>query len=107
MVPGLAAHTGDPRGDGNGGPGYNIRCEINTRPFLRGTLGMANSGKDSGGSQFFITHLPQPQFDGRFTVFGQVVSGIGVVDLLETGDLIREIAIWDGVTAPAAPPPSS
>ena len=65
---------------------------------------MFHSGKDSGGSQFFITQLPQPQFDGTFTVFGQVVSGMRVVDLLEPGDLIREIAIWDGITDPNAPP---
>jgi cyclophilin family peptidyl-prolyl cis-trans isomerase len=105
VVPNFVVQAGDPRGDGNGGPGYTIRCEINTRPFLRGTLGMALSGKDTGGSQFFITLLPQPHLDGGYTVFGQVTRGMEVVDRLEPGDVIREIFIWDGGAAasPGAP----
>jgi len=90
--------TGDPRGDGNGGPGYTIRSEINTRPFLRGTLGMASGVRDGAGSRFFITELPQPQFEGDYTAFGQVTSGMDIVDRLEPGDVIREIFIWDGTT---------
>jgi cyclophilin family peptidyl-prolyl cis-trans isomerase/HEAT repeat protein len=92
--------TGDPRGDGNGGPGHTIRSEINERPFLRGTLAMHDVGKDTAGSQFFITHWPMPELDGRFTVFGQVTRGMTVVDALEPGDTIEEITIWDGVTSP-------
>jgi cyclophilin family peptidyl-prolyl cis-trans isomerase len=95
--------TGDPRGDSHGGPGYTIRSEPNTRPFLRGTLGMVENGKDTGGSQFFITYFPQPQLEGRTTVFGQVINGLNVLDRLQPGDVIREIAIWDGITAPDAP----
>lgn len=98
VVPNFVVQAGDPRGDGNGGPGYTIRCEISTRPYLRGTVGMALSGKDTGGSQFFITHLPQPHLDGGYTVFGQVTRGMEVVDRIESGDLIREIFIWDGTT---------
>ncbi len=100
MVPNQFVQTGDPRGDGRGGAGYTIRSEFNTRPILRGTLGMVEEAKDTGGSQFFITHLPQPQLEGISTVFGQAVSGMGVVDRLEPGDLIREIVIWDGITPP-------
>lgn len=93
VVPNFVIQGGDPRGDGEGGPGYQIRCEINTRPYLRGTLGMALSGKDTGGSQFFITHSPQPHLDGGYTVFGQVVRGLETVDLLERGDRIIALTI--------------
>jgi cyclophilin family peptidyl-prolyl cis-trans isomerase len=65
VVPNFVIQGGDPRGDGEGGPGYQIRCEINTRPYTRGAVGMALSGKDTGGSQFFITHSPQPQKSTR------------------------------------------
>ena len=71
------------------GPGYTIRDEINQRPYLRGTVGMALDWEDTGGSQFFITHSPQPHLDGRYTVFGQVVAGMDVVDRLQQWDQIR------------------
>lgn len=93
VVPNFVAQGGDPRGDGNGGPGYQIRCEINTRPYIRGTVGMALSGKDTGGSQFFICHSPQPHLDGGYTVFGQVISGMEVVDKIVRGDLIEKVTI--------------
>ncbi|MFM8393008.1 MAG: peptidylprolyl isomerase, partial [Acidobacteriota bacterium] len=93
VVPNFVIQGGDPRGDGEGGPGYQIRCEINPRPYLRGTLGMALSGKDTGGSQFFITHSPQPHLDGGYTVFGQVVRGLETVDLLNRGDRISTVTI--------------
>ena len=70
MVPDFVVQDGDPRGDGEGGPGYTIRDEINQRPYLRGTVGMALDWEDTGGSQFFITHSPQPHLDARYTVFG-------------------------------------
>jgi cyclophilin family peptidyl-prolyl cis-trans isomerase/HEAT repeat protein len=98
VVPDFVAQGGDPRGDGEGGPGYTIRDEINTRPYLRGTVGMALDGPDTGGSQFFITHSPQPHLDGRYTAFGHVVSGMDVVDHLVPGDVIQRIRIRDGVT---------
>ena len=71
VVPNFVVQGGDPRGDGNGGPGYQIRCEINAVPYGRGAVGMALSGKDTGGSQWFVTHAPQPHLDGGYTVFGR------------------------------------
>jgi cyclophilin family peptidyl-prolyl cis-trans isomerase/HEAT repeat protein len=97
VVPNFVAQDGDPRGDGEGGPGYTIRDEINQRPYLLGTVGMALDWEDTGGSQFFITHAPQPHLDARYTVFGHVVSGMEVVDRLMQWDLIRSVRIWDGV----------
>jgi len=97
VVPDFVVQDGDPRGDGEGGPGYTIRDEINQRPYLRGTVGMALEWADTGGSQFFITHSPQPHLDARYTVFGQVVSGMDVVDRLQQWDTIDRIRVWDGV----------
>ena len=87
---------GDPRSDSEGGPGYTLRDELNQLPYLRGTLGMALDREDTGGSQFFITHSPQPQLDGRHTVFGRVVDGMDVVNQLREGDVIRRVLVWDG-----------
>ena len=84
---------GDPRGDGNGGPGYAIRCEINQLIYDRAALGMALSGKDTGGSQWFVTHAPQPHLDGGYTIFGRVVAGMDVVDRIVRGDVIQSIVI--------------
>jgi cyclophilin family peptidyl-prolyl cis-trans isomerase/HEAT repeat protein len=97
VVPNFVIQDGDPRGDGNGGPGYQIRCEINEVPYNRGALGMALSGKDTGGSQWFVTHSPQPHLDGGYTVFGNVVSGMEVIDSIVRGDIIRSIAIAESV----------
>lgn len=93
IVPNFVAQGGDPRGDGGGGPGYQIRCEINTRKYERGTLGMALSGKDTGGSQFFFCHAPQPHLDGGYTVFGQVIAGMEAVDKLTRGDVIERVVV--------------
>jgi cyclophilin family peptidyl-prolyl cis-trans isomerase len=98
VVPNFVVQDGDPRGDGEGGPGYSIRDELNERPFLRGTVGMALSGKDTGGSQFFITHSPQPHLDAKYTVFGRVVNGMDVVDRIQAGDVIQRVRVWDGLT---------
>ena len=95
VVPNFVIQDGDPRGDGNGGPGYQIRCEINQMPYKRGAVGMALSGKDTGGSQWFVTHSPQPHLDGGYTVFGNIVAGIDVVDNIARGDVIRSIAIME------------
>lgn len=95
VVPNFVIQGGDPRGDGEGGPGYQIRCEVNTRPYARGAVGMALSGKDTGGSQFFITHSPQPHLDGGYTVFGQVTSGMDVVDRIARGDAIKKIVVFE------------
>jgi cyclophilin family peptidyl-prolyl cis-trans isomerase len=95
VVPNFVIQGGDPRNDMNGGPGYQIRCEINERPYVTGSVGMALSGKDTGGSQFFITHSPQPHLDGGYTVFGQVVAGMDVVNRIGRGDVIERIEIID------------
>jgi cyclophilin family peptidyl-prolyl cis-trans isomerase len=104
VVPDFVVQDGDPRGDGEGGPGYTLRDEINQRPYLRGTVGMALDWEDTGGSQFFITHSPQPHLDGRYTVFGSVVNGMEVVDRIEPRDLITRIRIWDGVSVEGTRP---
>lgn len=97
LVPDFVVQAGDPRGDGEGGPGYSIRDELNELPYLRGTVGMALDWEDTGGSQFFITHSPQPHLDARYTVFGRVVNGMDVVDRLSQWDVIRNVRIRDGV----------
>jgi cyclophilin family peptidyl-prolyl cis-trans isomerase/HEAT repeat protein len=96
VVPNFVIQDGDPRSDGEGGPGYTIRDEINQRPYLRGAVGMALDWRDTGGSQFFITHSPQPHLDARYTVFGRVVDGMDVVDKIQQWDVIRRIRVWDG-----------
>ncbi len=98
VVPNFVIQTGDPRGDQSGGPGYSIRCEINQVPYDRGAVGMALSGKDTGGSQWFVTHSPQPHLDGGYTVFGHVISGMDVVDKIVRGDIIRSITIAESAS---------
>jgi cyclophilin family peptidyl-prolyl cis-trans isomerase/HEAT repeat protein len=98
VVADFVVQTGDPRGDGEGGPGYTIRDELNQLPYLRGTVGMALDWADTGGSQFFITHSPQPHLDAKYTAFGRVVSGIEVIDALQRGDVIRGVHVWEGPT---------
>ena len=93
VVPNFVIQDGDPRGDGNGGPGYQIRCEINQVLYDRAAVGMALSGKDTGGSQWFVTHSPQPHLDGGYTVFGRVVAGMDVVDRIVRGDIVQSIVI--------------
>ena len=94
VVPNFVIQDGDPRGDGNGGPAnHQIRCEINEVPYDRAAVGMALSGKDTGGSQWFVTHSPQPHLDGGYTVFGRVVAGMEVVDNIIRGDVIKSIVI--------------
>ena len=96
VVANFVVQYGDPRGDGEGGPGYTIRDELSQRPYLRGTVGMALEWRDTGGSQFFITLSPQPHLDARYTVFGHVVNGMDVVDRIKPGDVIQRIRVWDG-----------
>ena len=97
VVPNFVMQDGDPRGDGNGGPGWQIRCEINLLSYERGAVGMALSGKDTGGSQWFVTHAPQPHLDGGYTVFGRVSeTDMKVVDKLVRGDKIINVKIIEG-----------
>jgi cyclophilin family peptidyl-prolyl cis-trans isomerase len=91
VVPNFVAQDGDPRGDGNGGPGYTIRDELNRRRYRRGAVGMALSGPDTGGSQYFIALSPQPHLDGHYTVFGRVVGGFDVMDAIVRDDRILRI----------------
>jgi cyclophilin family peptidyl-prolyl cis-trans isomerase len=91
VVPSFVAQAGCPRGDGWGSAGYTLRCEINERRYITGAVGMAHAGKDTGGSQFFITHSPQHHLEGRYTLFGRVVAGQDVVDSLTEQDRILRI----------------
>jgi cyclophilin family peptidyl-prolyl cis-trans isomerase/HEAT repeat protein len=93
VVPGFVAQDGDPRGDGEGGPGYAIRDELSRLPYARGAVGMALSGPDTGGSQYFLTLTPQPHLTGHYTVFGHVTSGLDVMDALVEGDAIHSVVI--------------
>lgn len=97
VVPNFVMQDGDPRGDGNGGPGWQIRCEVNMLEYERGAVGMALSGKDTGGSQWFVTHSPQPHLDGGYTVFGKVnENDMKVVDSIVRGDRILSVKIVEG-----------
>ncbi|HJU90929.1 MAG TPA: peptidylprolyl isomerase [Gemmatimonadaceae bacterium] len=93
VVPNFVAQDGDRRGDGNGGPAYSIRDELNRRRYDRGAVGMALSGPDTGGSQYFLTLSPQPHLDGGYTVFGRVIGGLEVMDSLVQGDQIKFVRI--------------
>jgi len=91
VVPNFVVQDGDPRGDGWGGPGFALRDEANPMRYETGTVGMALSGPETGGSQFFITHSPQPHLDGTYTVFGRVVEGLGALVAIGQGERIATI----------------
>lgn len=91
VVPNFVIQGGDPTGTGYGGPGYSIRSEFSPLSFGAYSVGMASSGKDTEGSQFFITHSPQPHLDGKYTLFGEVVEGFDVVDNIQIGDVIESV----------------
>ncbi len=93
VIPGFMIQGGCPIGDGTGGPGYTIPCEINEHRHDTGALSMAHRGPDTGGSQFFITHEPQPHLDGVHTVFGRVTSGMDVVLAIGQGDVMRKVTV--------------
>ena len=93
VVPNFVIQTGDPRGDGWGGPGYAIPCEYSEKPYEVGTVGMALSGKDTGGSQWFITLSPQPRLEGRYSVLGKVTLGMDVAERIMPGDRILRVAV--------------
>lgn len=91
VVPNFVVQDGDPRGDGNGGSGTLLRDEVNRYRFDSPRIGMAHSGPDTGGSQWFINLSPQPHLDGTYTVFGRVTSGMSTVLRVLPGDQIRTI----------------
>jgi peptidyl-prolyl cis-trans isomerase B (cyclophilin B) len=86
---------GDPTGTGRGGPGYRFEDEVKNNPLKheRGVISMANAGQNTNGSQFFITHSPQPHLNGKHTVFGKVINGLDVVDSIQQGDKMIEVKI--------------
>ena len=97
VIPNFVIQGGDPKGNGTGGPGYTIKCETEGNPHkhLRGSLSMAHAGKDTGGSQFFVCHSPQPHLDGVHTVFGRVVEGLDVVDAIKQGNHMTKVTIQE------------
>ena len=93
VVPDFVVQDGDPRGDGMGGPGWAIPDEINSLHYQAGVVGMALSGPDTGGSQWFITLSPQPHLDDGYTIFGDVIRGMEVAASLLPGDRILSVQI--------------
>ncbi len=93
VVPSFVVQGADPRGDGWGDAGYHLVDEFHPSEYVRGTVGMPRAGHHTGGAQLFITHLPTPHLDGRYTIFGQVIEGLEVIDRIEVGDKIRSVQI--------------
>ena len=98
VIPNFMIQGGDPTGTGTGGPGYQFEDETKGNPLTheRGVISMANAGPNTNGSQFFITHGPQPHLNGRHTVFGKVTSGQEVVDAIRQGDAMRKVTVQEG-----------
>ncbi|HET9487123.1 MAG TPA: peptidylprolyl isomerase [Chryseosolibacter sp.] len=95
VVPNFVVQAGCSRGDGWGGEDYSIRSEFAPRVYQTGSVGMASAGKDTEGTQWFITHSPTPHLDGRYTIFAEVTEGMGVLDFLQVGDKIVDVEITD------------
>jgi peptidyl-prolyl cis-trans isomerase B (cyclophilin B) len=95
VIDGFMIQGGDPTGTGSGGPGYQFDDELDDNPLSHetGVISMANAGPNTNGSQFFITHAPQPHLDGKHTVFGNVTDGQDVVDAIEQGDAIERVTV--------------
>ena len=93
VVPNFVTQGGCPRGDGWGGPGFSLRSEFSALQYGDGTIGIASAGKDTEGSQFFITHSPQPHLDGRYTIIGRVTEGMAGVRALQRDDRIFDLRI--------------
>lgn len=94
VEPGFVIQGGDPKGDGTGGPGYNLKAEFNARPHLRGTVAMARSSRpDSAGSQFYICLDDARFLDHQYTVFGQMVDGFEALDGIRRGDAMTSVSI--------------
>lgn len=95
VIDNFMVQGGDPTGTGRGGPGYSFEDELRGNPLKHDAkvISMANAGPNTNGSQFFITHAPQPHLDGRHTVFGKVVAGEDVVDEIEQGDVMTKVSV--------------
>ena len=94
VIADFMAQGGDPEGTGRGGPGYKVKAEFNARKHVRGTVAMARSASpDSAGSQFYICFDPQPHLDGQYTIFGQVVEGMDIVDQIKQGDVMSKVTV--------------
>jgi peptidyl-prolyl cis-trans isomerase B (cyclophilin B) len=95
VIPNFMIQGGDPTGTGRGGPGYRFEDETRGNPLKHetGVISMANAGPNTNGSQFFITHSPQPHLNGRHTVFGKVVEGQDVVDAIRQGDKMVKVKV--------------
>lgn len=98
VIPNFMIQGGDPTGTGRGGPGYRFDDELADNPLRHetGVISMANAGPNTNGSQFFITHSPQPHLDGKHTVFGKVTSGQDVVDSIRQGDKMIRVTVVEG-----------
>ena len=97
-IQGFVSQGGCPSGTGTGGPGYNIPCETEKNrggkyKHVQGSISMAHAGKNTGGSQFFLVRAPQPHLDGAHTVFGQVSSGVEIINRLQDGDVMEKVTI--------------
>ncbi|MBM7647400.1 peptidyl-prolyl cis-trans isomerase B (cyclophilin B) [Bacillus ectoiniformans] len=97
VIPGFVSQGGDPTGTGMGGPGYSIDCETEGNPYKHeaGSLSMAHAGKNTGGSQFFIVHEPQPHLNGVHTVFGKVTSGLETAKAMKNGDKMEKVEVFE------------
>jgi peptidyl-prolyl cis-trans isomerase B (cyclophilin B) len=95
VIDNFMVQGGDPDGTGRGGPGYRFEDELVGNPLKHESkvISMANSGPNTNGSQFFITHMPQPHLDGKHTVFGKVTQGVDVVDAICQGDVITKASV--------------
>lgn len=95
VISNFVIQGGDPTGTGTGGPGYKFEDETRNNPLKheRGVISMANAGPNTNGSQFFITHSPQPHLNGKHTVFGKVITGIEVVDRIQQGDKMNKVTV--------------
>jgi cyclophilin family peptidyl-prolyl cis-trans isomerase len=93
VVPNFVIQDGCNRGDGWGSENYSIRSEFSPVRYKAGSVGMASAGKDTEGTQWFITHSSTPHLDGRYTIFAEVIEGLAVVNLIEVGDQILSVEI--------------